>query len=77
MAGLRRFLDPLMGNMRFCALQTANEQRRFSGKRAEREGYLRQDCILIVTEDEGGFSLFIHKRISTQANGKVLFIFTG
>lgn len=26
-AGFRRTLDQLMGNMRFCALQTANEQR--------------------------------------------------
>ena len=30
-----------MGNMRFCA-RTANEQRRFSIKLAERKGYLRQ-----------------------------------
>jgi hypothetical protein len=29
-AGFRRALDQLMGNMRFCALQTANKQRRFS-----------------------------------------------
>ena len=33
-AGFRRSLDQLMGNMRFCALQAANEQRRFSLKLA-------------------------------------------
>ncbi len=36
-AGLRRFLDQLMRNMRFRALQTADEQRRFTFKLAERK----------------------------------------
>lgn len=77
MAGFCRTLDQLMRNMRFCALQTTNEQRRFSLKLAEGKGHLRQRRILTVTENEGSFSLFIHKRIGTQTDGKLLFIFSG
>ena len=31
----------------------------------------------MVAEGEGGFPFFIQKRIGAQADGKLLFIFTG
>ena len=77
MAGLRRTLDQLMGNVGFCALQAADKQRRFSLKLAQGEGHLGQHRILMVAEGEGGFPFFIQKRIGAQADGKLLFIFTG
>lgn len=77
MAGLRRALDQLMGYVGFCALQAADKQRRFSLKLAQGEGHLGQHRILMVAEGEGGFPFFIQKRIGAQADGKLLFIFTG
>ena len=66
-----------MWNVCFCPLQAADEQRCFSFKRAQREGHFRQHGILMVTKDEGGFTLFIHEGVGAQAHSKLLFVFSG